>query len=516
MKPLSIRSISVKGFMAHKERTINLPRTGPFVVTGETGSGKSSLLLDSVYWAFWGKVPRGDPSDDPANADGSVCAVRVVTDDLYVMRSKEGVRKRHLEWQRRGGVLEEWGSVPKAEAALIEEVGPRDRWYWTHVFSSLDLSFFAGSGDAERKVFLEQMLGVDVYSQAHRSAKNDLDLTQREVHELSLELAALEAKIQVLEESTEPPPPPEAPRPEKSDEEEAAAALRQVVDGRRELLRQIAGKEGGLKARVRQLKQWLDEMAGGSCPTCGQSIAQDLIEKTQEDHRGTKARLDDLQARVEKKIKEGEGAERAARQTLDEVRQLRAAWRTYDEAASAVGKSAARAEGLRQKLTELRHTLADRRDHEAVCRDGVFALSPQGVRAWAVAEALEAVTDLANDWLQILSPKIRVEFKGDSDLKKGGTTDKISMNVIAAGGGSFKMVSQGERQIVALAVRLAIASLRNDRGTLIFDEAVGAISVGNIGRVVRFIQELSADRCVVFITHDDRLVRALGGSSYSM
>ena len=143
--------------------------------------------------------------------------------------------------------------------------------------------------------------------------------------------------------------------------------------------------------------------------------------------------------------------------------------------------------------------------------DCVAATSTKGVRAWVVSRALSTIASKSNEYLTVLGSPIRVELTGAVEMKNGNTKDEIGLKLLKAGGGKFKGASQGERQRVALCVRLAIAEVSGDNGTIILDEPFSNIDDEGVDGAVELVKHLAQQRCVVVITHNQRLTKSLGG-----
>jgi DNA repair exonuclease SbcCD ATPase subunit len=86
--------------------------------------------------------------------------------------------------------------------------------------------------------------------------------------------------------------------------------------------------------------------------------------------------------------------------------------------------------------------------------------------------------------------------------------------VEGAGGGSYKGASAGQRRRIDVALlfalsELAVASRGAMPGTLFVDEVFDVLDDEGVESVGAAMQEVAQDRCVLVVTHNPDLVRAL-------
>lgn len=322
-----IREVQMRDFMAHADTSIALPETGVVLITGENGSGKSSII-EAIAHAVFGKSVRGDWGwqDDEGKPRGWTSEVLVQTDRIRVHRAK-GRGSPSMEWTQThnaaGGEIpnasvETYGTTTKAQAALEHIVGSFDLWVRAHVFSSSDAAHFTLATDSERKRLLEQMLGIDYFDSAAKLAKTNhakaearfadirgnlsLIESQRSIAAAELK-AAQEFLARTKPEFTAPPavpdlvlPPepdypaaPVIPEPDAPDAhiEEMRASLGRVDkhiaavdediaearDASKEHNRALDNARFKLERAAKELEQW----PGGKCPTCNQDVPEELL-----------------------------------------------------------------------------------------------------------------------------------------------------------------------------------------------------------------------------------------------
>lgn len=496
---MRLLEMSMKHFLVHKNRQVKFPRTGPVVITGENGSGKSTFI-HAVTWALYGKVVAN--SGNLALAPKVEGDVTLVTDTLKVHRGKK------LTWNLTESSPTDWKTITIANEQLAENLPTLETWYRTHVMTSDDVGFFTGSTDKQRKEFMEELLGVTELDAPYVLAKADYDdalsqveTAQREVEKIKAVIEAYEAQVDLAEKVAEP----------TSAERDAVKVLHTELKARTEVeLKPLVDKASEVKAHLSIHKEWLETMGGGSCPTCKQAIDPSVLDDTARKKAKHEKALASLQEKIVQVKVALQEAQLAWRQAQDHLQERTEAWQDWHRQRKLHDQNAEKVKALKGKLDTIQRSV------ESVdidlYRDCKQALSPMGVRSWVIGQTLDKITDLANVYLTKLSPNLQVELRGYTELKNGGTNDAISLKV-SEGGGKFWTVSQGQRQRVSLAVRLAVASIRKGDGTLFLDECFSNLDTRGVDGAVALLHELAESRCIVVITHDKRLARALRTTS---
>lgn len=300
-----IRRLFLERFMNHERTILDVPEHGLFVITGENGSGKSSLI-ESVSHALWGKSLRGKVGWRNMKA-GSRAGV-VLADGTKITRKRENNRS-HVEIVRKGpgDDGDVYDTATKAQAAIDQEWGTFDVWRRSCVFSSSDSSHFSEATDAERKRLLEVVLGLERFDPALAQCREELKGTRGKVETCEREATAAERMIEQvqarLDEAkrdrdalVEPTPTEHPAEPEKIETSVEvppgpdldAAKLRfdelKLVDERleeideeitelRETVNAAARESAANDARVEQARENLGKLGDAAkCPTCRQDV----------------------------------------------------------------------------------------------------------------------------------------------------------------------------------------------------------------------------------------------------
>ena len=101
--------IEIIGAREHnlKNIDITIPRNKLIVITGISGSGKSSLVVDAVTWALWGRSRSSGAGDDLIHYGESACKVSVtlVIDEAeyVVTRTRTRDKKTTLSVESNSG-----------------------------------------------------------------------------------------------------------------------------------------------------------------------------------------------------------------------------------------------------------------------------------------------------------------------------------------------------------------------------------------------------------------------------
>lgn len=190
-----LRRLFMQRFMNHDRTIVDVPERGLYVVTGENGSGKSSLLECAAH-AMWGKSLRGKTGWRDAKG-GSFAGV-VLDDGTKITRKRENNRS-HVEIIRKGPSADGdvYDTATKAQAAIDQEWGTFDVWRRSCVFSSSDSAHFSEATDGERKRLLEVVLGLERFDPALAQCRDELKGMRGKVETLGGELFAAEALIEV-------------------------------------------------------------------------------------------------------------------------------------------------------------------------------------------------------------------------------------------------------------------------------------------------------------------------------
>jgi DNA repair exonuclease SbcCD ATPase subunit len=245
-------------------------------------------------------------------------------------------------------------------------------------------------------------------------------------------------------------------------------------------------------------------LAVAECPVADPSVVlaelRERVDSAREEHRLLRLRV--------------EAADRELSVAHATQRQREAAERTRAEAERAHGEAVERVAGGSAELRRMSLEVAELEAAERV-------LGLRGVRAAVLGDALSGLGQVANTWLARLGmPELHLSLAATSTRVTGAVVDAISVEVEgAADGQGYQGASGGERTRFDLALMLALADVAGGLnaggagGTLWFDEVLDTLDASGVEAVVALLEELSAERPVVVISHAVDLIERLHPSA---
>lgn len=510
-EPVQVRSIQLEKFTRHASTQVTLPERGVVLVRGPNGGGKSSLV-EGVAWALWGETLRGTRPTEEGSA-----GVGLEGGHAVVRSRAKG--KAAVRWEGHAAA----DTATKAQEGLDATFGTFEAWRRTHVFSSQDAAHFTLATDKERKLFLEGLLGLGRFDDALEACREDLRATEKRLAEIAQKAAMAHARLEGLnarradaERTLETLAPP--PAVLKPDLRAPIDAAERAVRSSRAAAAEVQTRKGENTADARALEARLARLTkpGAVCGECKRPLPVDVeaIERLSREAREARERAEEACRMLDEELAylRDQAAEDEA--TLNKLRERVRAAERASAAAEATERARAQAvktledaaRQLEQARTEAAAVVAEMEPltlEEKILAACDAVLGLKGVRAGILAKLLGGLEAAANAWLsKMAAPGLRLELKPYSEKKAGGVSDAISLQVHGAGGGlGYRAASGGERRRIDVAVLLAFAG----RGTLFFDEVFDALDPAGVEAVAGVLAELSRDRCVVVITHNDDL-----------
>ena len=532
-----VNQINLDRFMMHVAYELKLPPTGVVLVTGSNGSGKSSFI-EAVATAAFGKTLRGTSPWPETHKKGSA-TIRIP--NTTIERTRKTSKKLHWEVDGEEPVVYE--TTTKAQAALETIIGPFRVWRQTHVFSSSDASNFSKATDAERKLLLETLLGIDWFDEALKLARKEHRAVGYTVDKLTDEVESEKSKAQQLEESLgswrEMLDDLQSGLPKEGSAErykstrvmhgKVKTCLQELYAQRREIVSTVAVEKSNADRARQELKSL---GADGVCPKCHQDLPTALLHELRD-------RIQTAEAAAAAFHKESEGelsfvAEEAAEleEQATELNMVLSDMRAQDRVASDaahrvktcsgnIERDRLRLEGAQYARKEAQEVLgeAQRQVCEAAVAVDVFGL--RGVRDQIIGSTLRSIENVANSWLERLTDRpMNVGLKSYSEKKSGDHTYAISFKVDGAGGGQGYMgASAGERRVIDIAILFALAEIalaahNQTEGTLWLDEVLDSIHSDWVGLVMQAINKVAETRCVVVMSHNAQVMQALNTTKH--
>lgn len=531
---MNVRKIFAKEFMHYAEVAVDLPGRGVVLVTGPNGSGKSSLV-ECVSYAGWGETLRGT-SPWPKGAKGQL---HVVTESeestcggLSLARAVKG-GKNTLRWDCGESIdAPEFPNNTKAQEALERIIGPHDVWKRSHVFSSQDAAHFTLATDSERKRLLESLLGLAIFDDALARCRVDRKKAEESYQAVFMRTSVLSERAEgekrrladaKLALQAAPAPEDEALKAKAA---ELARLISSTADEQKRTAEAISALErscGAHDTTLRMLDARVQRVKGSQCDACGQPVDRAYRDKVAAEAADERRAAEDLRlSAVAKRTSLIETANELSSyrgKLVDKLASVRATLATADRARAEhtrLAKLVAEVEASLASAEKEKATNAEEEARRATVLHELEAceqvLGMKGVRAHMLGRALVALEAAANAWLaRIAGPGVTVSLRSHVEKKSGGISDAIGLEVVGVGGGlGYRAASGGERRRIDVALLLGMASIAEASagaapGTLFFDEVFDSLDQQGVTSVWAILNEISADRAVVVISHNEAI-----------
>jgi DNA repair exonuclease SbcCD ATPase subunit len=526
-----VEKVVSENFMGHRSVEVELPPKGIVVITGNNGSGKSTLI-EAVGASLWARLLRGTKWQPDIEA-----RLGLTSSAVALSRVRKG-RHRELTWAPPGVAAAQYGTESKAQEALEAVVGSFDQWRRSSVFSSADLDTFTRATDAERKRLLETMIGVDVFDGALSSCRGDLRSAKTKLLSVSGRMRELEAKIEGYrrqDEEAQIGAGPEPARPDKDEQENKEREVAKLAQDHRALINRESATANDLRNATLRLKRSESELSTldqtKECSKCGQRLDKAakarLGQGAKETRKEAQGAILVAEETLDDVVAERESLEKELHTLKNELDVLRHRAHDHSQWESRRRLRDDRREKIAEALRSLENDLLDVEDEidessgevsELEVVERVLGL--QGVRAHIVARTLSGVQDVANVWVRRLLPGASVELRPDTELKRGGTVDRISLDVHGVGHNDGYMgCSGGERRRLDVALLLALAEVQagavgGPPGSLFLDEVFDTLDADGKAAVSSALSDISMERAVIVITHSNRLAASLEASRH--
>lgn len=526
---MHLRRLILENVMSHAATDLTVPPTGVVLVTGDNGSGKSSLV-EGVSLALWGKSVRGGHLW--AGETGAVEA-HFAAPDIGVRRAlvKSKVRLTHgalgaTPWPKHD-------TATKAQLVLDALVPSFDLWRRTAVFCSADVSTFTSATDGERKRLMETILGLERFDRAADIARDDARRLAVALNSARTTLAVATERVngaQAALDAARSLGPADVCSAQTSlfaaiEAAERAEAWRADLEDYADAvwieLQSSTGRLAAYAERTRALDQAQARAERASCPTCNRPADPDERAAALASIAAERADLDAAVALVTAAVaRQRESYSAAHSETKAAAAAAAAAAADVAALTSALAQAKRDAARVQDADAALAARTAEHAAAAALAADAesahataaavaaVFGLG--GVRAHLLHAALAGVTSVANAWLDRLAPGrvLRIELSAGDDAKSS-----IALAVHGAGNGhGYPNASGGERRRIDIAIMLALAEVSASAhgakpGTLFLDEVFDALDADGVDALVDVLADLSTDRAVVVITHNAAIMQ---------
>jgi DNA repair exonuclease SbcCD ATPase subunit len=548
---IKFHKVSVKNFtsVGNKPITLQLDKHPAVLIQGKNGSGKSSLLIESLSWVLYGRAFRNINKKQLINSINK-------KDCLVEVEFSIGAK----EYKVRRGMAPDVFEIYENDSLLKMSSGSKDyqehlerrilrinhkSFYQIVTIGSATFIPFMQLSQGLRREIIEDLLDLQVFSQMNRLLKSRIEENRNAVSDIKYEIDVLEEKITLQKEYIRKlKSKVSADREETllkiADAESKIVAnnkriadiqstinseLEKLTDHQKFLKRktQYIQVEGQLKERSKKLKKDVEFFENHEhCPTCKQDIDQgfrcETVEAKQKKLQEIRKAIDQVAEDVSNlndKIDEFESIQRKIshyQKDITDVNNDSAALTRYKKELEKEISEETKDETFTELEDTLRQYEEDRvvlgtRREELTKKKNIYDISSillkdGGIKSKVIKQYIPIINAAINNYLNILDLNVQFELNEEfRETIKSRYREEFS----------YESFSEGEKARLNLAVTFAwrsIAKMRNSSATnlLILDEvADGGVDSDGIDDLVKILSSLH-DTHVFVISHREEMM----------
>lgn len=528
--------------------TIDLTQSLPTLCIGKNGAGKSSALLDCIFFALFNKpfkkINRGQMINTITNRDGMVELEFDTAGHSFMVR--RGLKPNVFEIFK--------DAEPVAQPPSAKEF---QEWFEREVIrlnaKTCQQIVFMGTGNftpfmqlpaAQRREVIEDILDIQVFGTMNTVLKERWDAEKLKLAEIEKRLAVVSREKQVVELhiissqrdvdgmiEAKKLKAIEYAQEMKDAEAEAEDLKAHLAETRTLMMEEISGiKEINLTANIRDIDNQLSRLGkdhkfyhnNDYCPTCRQDISHDvkmantleieaeakaLEERKQqlkqelselsavaEETKAHNAKIQNLVYQYERQIN---AAQNTARTALSFIKSLK------EEVISLKRRKVTKAEDGRLEALQADLEAIDAERAVVLADTNLMAVASDllkdgGVKAKIVAQYIPVMNTLVNKYLAAMESF--VDFHLDEEFNE--TIRSRYRDTF-----TYDSFSQGEKLRIDLAIMFAwrdIAKFRNSTSVnlLVFDEILdSSLDIEGVEYFMKLIMGLLEDTSVFVVSH---------------
>lgn len=199
---IKFKTVKLKNFLSVGDNplTIYLDKSPTTLVSGKNGTGKTSIMTDSICFALFGKAFRNIKKQkliNTINQKDSVIELEFVSgSDAY--KIIRGQKPNLFEIYVNGNKLHENASVADTQSYLENHILKFDYNVFSRVvvMSSMNYVPFLHLSPHERRKFVESILNLSVFSEMANIHKQNMALLKDKLRSIDTEINSLENLIQ--------------------------------------------------------------------------------------------------------------------------------------------------------------------------------------------------------------------------------------------------------------------------------------------------------------------------------
>jgi DNA repair exonuclease SbcCD ATPase subunit len=193
------KKVSVRNFLSIGSIDLDLENKNLCLIEGSNGSGKSSLITDSIIWVIWDETLRGIKKDNVVNRTSKRdCSVSI---DLNIDGKDFNISRyrKHRNFKNNLIIIEEGKklnfSTTKKANDYLKSIFPIDKDTFLHtvILGQGFQNRFSLLNDSGRKSLLESIINVKIYDVCY-------DIIKRKYNDRLKSIQALESKKEYVEE----------------------------------------------------------------------------------------------------------------------------------------------------------------------------------------------------------------------------------------------------------------------------------------------------------------------------
>lgn len=502
-------TIVFKNFLSYgnTETRIVLDKFGTCHISGVSGAGKSAIL-DAICFSLFGKPFRASNKNSLVNnINNKDCFVSIeFSCGGRCYRVERGIKPTIFRIYQDDELIPEDSRNRDYQKFLEENILGFSFVTFCQVVlvGSVNFKPFMQLSANERRCFVEDVLGIGVYSTINTLAKGELSEIKNMISEIEIELAKNRVQLETYEEIRKKERTRNDDELKKLSERitEEQKTLKTTEDGLHEkervgrelsgVLSEVNGKE--LEGKIeksrkvitdlcldeKRTREQIDLLSQESCPKCGQPIDREfserersvlsekleLIEKAKEK---TNTKLERWKAALEIYRK----AERQYEKVRYEITYLK---RDIEKQKSEIGKLTEKIneirnpdvgtrlsvddsviDGLQEKINEIERKVHELNDSLAYLDQIVRITSDNGIKTKIIRNYIPVINELVNEYLEELELPIQFSFDESFEEKiLAGYQNDLK----------FESFSSGERARIGIALMMTWRDIAISKNSL--------------------------------------------------
>ena len=558
---INFKSVTFKNLLSFGDReiTIKLNEHKTTLISGDSGSGKSSMIVEAITFALFGKsfrkIKKGDLINTVNGKDLLVNVIFCIGESEYnIVR---GMKPEIFEIFKDGVLVNQNPNVRDYQKYLEENILRMSYKTWTSivVLGFANHTPFMLLSAHERRQMVDEVLGVEAFQKMYEVAKSKASETKSLIATLTNQAESLRDSITLQKKNFKAIQEQESAK-ERNIESEIEVISKQIselveannsIDGsldplleKTSDLQTLTNKKNEfvqllskLRYRRNQLSTMLEFFNENSvCPTCKQEINDDYKETIEKKESSTLHELENGIKALEEKASSIDKEIGSIEKIMDQISKLemkkalnlkditnlqQSITSKQNELSKTVHNENSLAKQIAANIVELsnkvqqineeKSKLTDQLRHIVFCQG---LLKEDGIKGKIIDMYLPVLTKLVNDFLEAMGFHMRLVFdSGFNETIYARYRDKLS----------FTQLSQGEQSRITLSIILAWRSLAQMRNSvevsiLILDELLdSAISAADAEVVMELVREINKNQNIFIISHQPEAVKAFADAS---